>query len=83
MLYKTNKGAGYDGKGGLLSYDGKEGRLPDHCVLYPGHDYKGRTCTTVWEERKYNARLKDGVSKEEFCKIMANLQLAYPKQIDK
>jgi sulfur dioxygenase len=55
--------------------------LPDDTKLYPGHDYKGRTVTTVAEERKLNARLKDGISEDKFVEIMAGLKLAPPKKI--
>ncbi|XP_046383125.1 persulfide dioxygenase ETHE1, mitochondrial isoform X1 [Ischnura elegans] len=55
--------------------------LPDNFCLYPAHDYKGQTVTTVAEEKKYNPRLTKSV--EEFITIMDNLNLAYPKMIDK
>ncbi|XP_022118491.1 persulfide dioxygenase ETHE1, mitochondrial isoform X2 [Pieris rapae] len=54
--------------------------LPDHFILYPAHDYKGLTSTTVGEEKKYNPRLTKPL--EEFVKIMENLNLPYPKKID-
>ncbi|XP_051225326.1 persulfide dioxygenase ETHE1 homolog, mitochondrial [Lolium perenne] len=54
--------------------------LPKDTLLYPAHDYKGFTVTTVEEEAAYNARLtKD---KETFKTIMENLNLSYPKMID-
>lgn len=54
--------------------------LPKDTLLYPAHDYKGFTVTTVEEEVAYNARLtKD---KETFKTIMENLNLSYPKMID-
>lgn len=54
--------------------------LPKDTLLYPAHDYKGFTVTTVEEEVAYNARLtKD---KETFKTIMESLNLAYPKMID-
>jgi glyoxylase-like metal-dependent hydrolase (beta-lactamase superfamily II) len=56
--------------------------LPSGTRLYPGHDYKGRTVTTVDEERRLNARLKDGIAEDQFVTIMANLKLAKPKMID-
>ncbi|XP_035206026.1 persulfide dioxygenase ETHE1 homolog, mitochondrial-like isoform X1 [Stegodyphus dumicola] len=55
--------------------------LPEDYLLYPAHDYKGNTVTSVWEEKRYNARLTK--SKEEFIEIMKNLNLARPKMIDK
>eukprot|EP00286_Rhodomonas_abbreviata_P021438 CAMPEP_0181292044 /NCGR_PEP_ID=MMETSP1101-20121128/2293_1 /TAXON_ID=46948 /ORGANISM="Rhodomonas abbreviata, Strain Caron Lab Isolate" /LENGTH=236 /DNA_ID=CAMNT_0023396481 /DNA_START=16 /DNA_END=726 /DNA_ORIENTATION=- len=55
--------------------------LPEDCVLYPAHDYKGLTSSTVGEEKTKNPRLTK--TKEEFIEIMANLGLPYPKQIDR
>uniref|UniRef100_A0A0K0F5K2 Persulfide dioxygenase ETHE1, mitochondrial n=1 Tax=Strongyloides venezuelensis TaxID=75913 RepID=A0A0K0F5K2_STRVS len=55
--------------------------LPDHYKLYPAHDYNGVTYTTVEEEKKYNPRLTQ--NKEKFIETMNNLNLPYPKQIDK
>lgn len=56
--------------------------LPDETQLYPGHDYKGRTMTTVGEEKRWNLRLGGERSVEEFAEIMANLNLSQPKKID-
>ena len=56
--------------------------LPDDTRLYPGHDYKGRMVTTVAEEKRYNPRLGDAKSLDEFVGIMEQLSLAYPKRID-
>eukprot|EP00903_Cladosiphon_okamuranus_P015911 g14696.t1 len=55
--------------------------LPNDCVVYPAHDYKGRHSSTVGEEKKYNPRLTKPV--EEFVSIMANLNLPRPAKIDK
>ncbi|CAB3247103.1 unnamed protein product [Arctia plantaginis] len=55
--------------------------LPDHYTLYPAHDYRGQTATTVAEEKKYNPRLTKSLP--EFVNIMKNLNLPYPKMIDK
>jgi len=54
--------------------------LPDNTTLYPAHDYKGQTASTVGEEKKYNPRLTK--TREEFVTLMGNLNLAYPKKID-
>ena len=59
---------------------GKIFALPDNTLLYPAHDYKGRTVTSVKEEKKYNPRLTK--SEDEFENIMKNLNLPYPKKID-
>jgi sulfur dioxygenase len=57
--------------------------LPPDTLVYPGHDYRGRTVSTVREELALNARLGGGRSKEDFVALMGNLNLAYPKQIDR
>jgi sulfur dioxygenase len=54
--------------------------LPDETLIYPGHDYKGRTVTSVGEEKAFNPRLA-GKTEEQFVKIMAELKLAEPKKI--
>jgi sulfur dioxygenase len=56
--------------------------LPDDTFIYPGHDYQGRTVTTVGEEKRSNPRLGGGKTEDEFVALMANLKLAYPKKID-
>lgn len=54
--------------------------LPGNCLIYPAHDYHGLTVSTVEEERTLNPRLT--LSCEEFIKVMDNLNLPKPKQID-
>lgn len=56
--------------------------LPEDCIVYPGHDYKGRLSSTVGDEKKNNPRLGGGKTKEEFVEIMKNLNLPNPKMID-
>jgi len=56
--------------------------LPDECPLYPAHDYRGLTATSVAEERRYNPRLGGALSESDFSLTMNNLRLAHPKQID-
>lgn len=55
--------------------------LPDSTRIYPGHDYKGRTMSTVAEERAHNPRLGGGRTVGEFVDIMANLKLSLPKKL--
>lgn len=57
--------------------------LAPDTLVYPGHDYKGRTVSTIAEELRTNPRLGAGKSKEEFVQIMNNLNLPYPKFIDR
>lgn len=56
--------------------------LPDDTELYPAHDYKGRTVTTVAEEKAFNPRLGAGKTEDDFVAIMDQLDLAYPRFID-
>ncbi|WP_395703908.1 MBL fold metallo-hydrolase [Aquabacterium sp.] len=56
--------------------------LPGHCLLYPGHDYRGLTVTSVAEERAFNPRLGGDVNEADFCGYMNHLGLAHPKLMD-
>ncbi len=55
--------------------------LPDDTIVYPGHDYRGQTASTIGLEKKFNARMNQSISKDEFKKIMSELKLAHPKKI--
>jgi glyoxylase-like metal-dependent hydrolase (beta-lactamase superfamily II)/rhodanese-related sulfurtransferase len=56
--------------------------LPAACLLYPGHDYRGLTATSVGEERRFNPRLGGEIGEDDFVGYMANLRLPHPKKID-
>lgn len=56
--------------------------LPDDCVVYPGHDYQGRTSSTIGEERRHNPRIGGAAREEDFVGYMTNLALPHPKQMD-
>lgn len=56
--------------------------LPDDCLLYPAHDYRGLTATSVAEERRFNPRLGGEIGLNDFIGYMRNLRLAHPKMID-
>jgi glyoxylase-like metal-dependent hydrolase (beta-lactamase superfamily II) len=56
--------------------------LPDDCLLYPAHDYRGLTATSVAEERRFNPRLGGEIAVGDFVGHMQNLKLAHPKLID-
>ena len=56
--------------------------LPDDCLLYPAHDYRGLTATSVAEERRFNPRLGGEIGLNDFAGYMRNLRLAHPKMID-
>ena len=55
--------------------------LPAATRVYPGHDYKGRTDSTIGAERAANPRLA-GTSEDDFVALMAALDLPRPKRID-
>jgi glyoxylase-like metal-dependent hydrolase (beta-lactamase superfamily II)/rhodanese-related sulfurtransferase len=57
-------------------------RLPEDCLLYPAHDYRGLTVTSVGEERRFNPRLGGEIGEDDFAGYMNNLHLPHPKQID-
>ncbi|MBC7538635.1 MAG: MBL fold metallo-hydrolase [Bacteriovorax sp.] len=56
--------------------------LPNETKIYPAHDYKGFTYTTVELEKKFNPRIGNNRTLAEFTEIMNNLKLAQPKKID-
>jgi len=56
-------------------------RLPDETLVYPAHDYKGDTVSTIAEEKAFNPRLKVK-SIDEYVALMNNLNLPNPKMMD-
>jgi len=56
-------------------------KLPDETIVYPAHDYKGFTHTTIGVEKRLNPRLRMENTKEQFIQIMSELKLAQPKKI--
>ena len=56
--------------------------LPPKCLLYPAHDYRGLTVTSVEEERRFNPRLGGEIGEGDFVGYMTNLGLPHPKLID-
>src|SRR5689334_13735897 len=56
--------------------------LPDDCLLYPAHDYRGLTVTSVTEERRFNPRLGGDTGIGDFTGYMKNMRLAHPKLMD-
>ncbi len=56
-------------------------RLPDETLVYPAHDYKGDTVSTIGEERRCNPRLQVR-SADEYVALMASLNLPNPKMMD-
>jgi rhodanese-related sulfurtransferase len=65
-------------------YDSIFGRLlklPDETMVFPAHDYKGDTVSTIGEEKRYNPRLQVR-SVDEYVELMNNLKLPNPKLMD-
>jgi glyoxylase-like metal-dependent hydrolase (beta-lactamase superfamily II) len=60
---------------------GKLLKLPDETLVYPAHDYKGWTVSTIGEEKAYNPRLQVR-SKDEYVELMRGLKLSNPKLMD-
>lgn len=73
---------GGDARAMYRSIHGQIFALPDACLLYPGHDYRGNTVTSVAEERAFNPRLGGALSEGDFVGYMANLGLPHPKQLE-
>jgi len=55
--------------------------LPDETALYPAHDYKGWTSSSIGEERRFNPRIA-GKTRDQYIEIMNNLNLPNPKMMD-
>jgi glyoxylase-like metal-dependent hydrolase (beta-lactamase superfamily II)/rhodanese-related sulfurtransferase len=56
--------------------------LPEQCTLFPGHDYRGLTATSVGEEKLFNPRLGEGILEQDFVGYMQHLGLPHPKQME-
>jgi rhodanese-related sulfurtransferase len=56
-------------------------RLPEETLVYPAHDYKGDTVSTIGEEKAFNPRLQVK-SVDEYVDLMNSLKLPNPKMMD-
>ena len=56
--------------------------LPDACLVFPAHDYNGRTMTSVAEEKAHNPRIGGSADERDFVGLMENLNLPHPRHID-
>jgi glyoxylase-like metal-dependent hydrolase (beta-lactamase superfamily II)/rhodanese-related sulfurtransferase len=56
-------------------------KLPEETLVFPAHDYKGDTVSTIGEEKRHNPRLQVK-SVDEYIELMANLKLPNPKMMD-
>lgn len=83
LLIRGSGRTDFQGGDAGKSYDSiqKLFSLPDETYVYPGHDYKGWTRSTIAEEKTNNPRLA-GKSRDEYIQIMNNLNLPDPKMMD-
>ena len=56
-------------------------RLPEETLVFPAHDYKGDTVSTIGEEKRFNPRLQVRDA-DEYAKLMESLHLPNPKMMD-
>jgi sulfur dioxygenase len=67
-----------------MQYDsifGKLLKLPEETLVFPAHDYKGDTVSTIGEEKRHNPRLRV-TSVDDYVALMNNLHLPNPKMMD-
>ena len=55
--------------------------LPDETLVFPGHDYRGLTASSVREERLHNPRVGGEIAEHDFVGFMRNLNLPHPRQM--
>ncbi|MDQ0561423.1 glyoxylase-like metal-dependent hydrolase (beta-lactamase superfamily II)/rhodanese-related sulfurtransferase [Rhizobium mesoamericanum] len=70
-----------DPKAQYESIFGRLLKLPESTLVFPAHDYKGDTVSTIGEEKAFNPRLQVR-SADEYADLMNNLKLANPKMMD-
>ena len=56
-------------------------KLPENTLVYPAHDYNGKKCSSILDEKNNNPRLQVN-SSDQYLEIMNNLKLANPKMMD-
>src|SRR5262252_5046212 len=56
-------------------------KLPDETLVFPAHDYKGDTVSTIGEEKRFNPRLQVK-SADQYAEMMSSLNLPNPKMMD-
>ncbi len=55
--------------------------LPDETLVYPAHDYEGRTMSSIWEEKQFNEMIGLNVDKQIFVSRVNKIKLDLPKKI--
>ncbi len=54
--------------------------LPDETLVFPGHDYRGNTQSTIGEEKQHNPRLA-GRTREQYVELMNSIEFPLPNKI--
>ena len=55
--------------------------LDDETLVYPAHDYGGRTVSSIWEEKTFNEMIGGGINKTEFVRRVNAMELSLPAKI--
>jgi sulfur dioxygenase len=55
--------------------------LPDACIVYPAHDYSGRTASSIGEEKQLNPRIGGQANETDFVGYLQNMRLPHPKKL--
>jgi rhodanese-related sulfurtransferase len=56
--------------------------LPEECIMYPAHDYSGRTASSIGEEKRLNPRIGGQANENDFVGYMDNMKLPHPKKLE-
>ncbi|TDU24185.1 glyoxylase-like metal-dependent hydrolase (beta-lactamase superfamily II) [Panacagrimonas perspica] len=84
LLIRGSGRTDFQGGDARKSWDsivGKLFSLPDDTIVYPAHDYRGWTASSIGEEKRCNPRIA-GRTRDEYVAIMENLKLPSPKLMD-
>ncbi len=84
LLINSSGRTDFQGGSAVAQYDSifnKLLKLPEKTMVYPAHDYNGKTSSTIGSEKNNNPRLQVN-SMEEYKKIMDDLKFANPKMMD-
>ncbi len=55
---------------------------PDETIIYPGHNYKGLTSSTIGYERQHNPNVGDNIKINDYIEREKNMNRPYPKRFD-
>jgi len=83
MLIRGTGRADFAGGDAGTQYDsitGKLFELPDDTLVFPGHDYRGNTQSTIGEEKQHNPRIA-GRSREQYMALMDSIEFQLPSKI--